>query len=399
MRIKSRDTIVRTPFTGSVKSFAWNGAEYGYTGITTWNSSCANGVKSVITYDDSKRSGPVKTTRYCHHTVIDYDDRRFKASGYTPDYNGYVILESGSIGPLDDLVLPNFGASVHSEALAFFKSGCQDRLLDLGVSLLEIGQVKSLALRLPTLFKNIFKEAPWHFTAKDVFKRDARNIAETHLTYSFGIKPLISDVLNAITAVTQLQKKLAWLRKNQGKPVRVRFTKDFSKSYKPANVFVDQGIENAVTEIDSFECRYNAFATVVYDTTALSNLELKARTFARAFGVSSIGNTLWELTPWSFVIDWAFRVGDWIDSIDPSITLPTRFLDLGWSMTMRETRSVYKTWDLPISGNKSLYGRCSRRLYHREPGLPVSFSSLDLGDPGLTQLALGCSLLVQKFAK
>lgn len=106
---------------------------------------------------------------------------------------------------------------------------------------------------------------------------------------------------------------------------------------------------------------------------------------------------MWEAIPYSFVVDWFVRVGDFLGQFDQNLTLPYKLLDVGWSYKASETLENSAHGYYPFPFDWQVVGTRTRTLYHREPGLPVAFSSISAGEPGLRQLALGISLLVQKL--
>lgn len=357
------------------------------------NLSAVTGGTNTITYDDTKRSGPVKKTRYCRH--VKYAVARVRPTtveAWADTSKSRFSRWSNHPFVFRDLGLPSIPSlgSVHSEAYDFFKSGGVDQEIDLSANLYEIKQVTGLFGQLKTSLQRLKGR-----------KVDLA-VADTYLAYSFGIKPLISDALAVYKAITDVSLKLAWLRKNQGKPVKLTFRKDLSKSNRPADILNSGGgIVRNNRVVINYECRYMAYCVAKYDVSQLTDLELKLRYFARTFGVDNPLGTAWELMPWSFVIDWFLRVGDWISALAPKISLPVQFVDLGWSIKIRQDCDSYFTAPYGFkSGKISDSGPESYVVYERHPGLPVSFGSIVQGDPlGSQQLALGLALAIQKFAR
>jgi hypothetical protein len=220
--------------------------------------------------------------------------------------------------------------------------------------------------------------------------------AAGHLTWSFAVKPLMLDVQSLAATLNTLADRLAWLRKHQGKPVKVTFRKDVTDIARPSDTYTYWGTGQAEHLVDDVKATYTAYALVTYDIADLNDLELKARILARSFGVDNPLGVLWELTPFSFVLDWIVKVGDFLASLTPKVQLPITFLDCGWTYKLHLTthdRIVYY-WPYPTGSTPLTITRI--RHFKRGVGIPAQFSSLDLGDPGLSQLALAMSLFIQK---
>lgn len=336
-----------------------------------------------ITYDDTKRSGKLRTTRACDHSkfrkvIRPYDTVFGLNSGYTQkgEYRPYGSDDYGTFS----ISVPDL-TSANAEALEFFKAGCVSQEVSLLNNVWEFKEIARLAKPLGDNIKSF----------------GVKNVANAHLWYAFGVKPLVNDVVNLVNVLKGLKNRLTWLRKNQGKPVKVKFSKDLSTSVRPANTTSTWNVGETSYVYKDCRCKYTAYALITYDVSQLSDLEIQARILLHSFGVDKPLTVLWEAMPYSFVLDWFVRLGDWINRLQPAITFPVSFLDVGHYVKIEGFRFVYDTFYWPIRGDaKVLVQEDHYSMFHRRAGLPVSFSSLDLGDPGISQLALGISLFLQK---
>lgn len=393
MRTKSKGLLDSTPALGSYRDYySSNGTPKG--GIVQWSSPIYEGALYSISYDDSKRPRKIRTTRFCDHQRVEAENVHVNESYYTSPGTTYRVA-SHNLNPLGHataLSIPDV-SSLHGEALQFFKAGCVSQEIDLGAFLAEFKQgVRLLPNAASTLSQ--LGSAIRNTSVKQTLKKSA----DLHLSYSFGLKPLISDVEALIGSARALQKKLAFLRKNSGKPVRVDFSKDLSSASTPGTTVIINNVnESLVIRNESYKCMYHAFATVIYDVSGISDLELQLKVLTRRFGLDKPLGTIWELTPWSFVVDWVFSLGQWLDRVTPAMTLPAKFLDLGYSVKVESRDILRLDRKFPKSGGTYHQARFQRSRYVRYPGLPVSFSSLDDSDLTLRQLALSASLSLQKW--
>lgn len=395
MKLKRRDLLDIKTYPGYVRQEQLNSnGDWVLVANSPFTCTDIRGSIHTINYDDQKRTGNVKRTRKCLHTT-EYvtggaaDDTHHMSGNYS---SRYVCKYCNAYNPVP-LLVPNDLANAHAEALAFFKAGCTNKEFDLATDILEWRQVKSLLPSAIDSAKSLLKAL-----RKKNFKGTMVELANYHLTWAFGVQPLISDLEGIFKVLTSFEEKVAWLRKNQGKPVKIAFRKDLSTVLRPADSVSDNGVSAVVTEkFTEFRCMYHAYALAVYDVSALSDLELKLRVLSRSFGLDQPISVMWERIPYSFVIDWVLKVGDLLEALAPTVTLPIRFLDLGYTVKMSEGRCYTVARKYPYKGSTGIYTWYMRRtLFYREPGLPISFS-LATGDPGANQLALAMSLAIQRF--
>lgn len=353
----------------------------------TWSVAQKNGSLSTITYDGTPiKRGGLKTTKFCHHVVQQVRNYNTFESHYlsSTSPNRREGMHNGNADPIAH-VIPNL-ASLHVEALDFFKAGCSEKEFSLAVNLLEIREIPRLLTDLPTIFKRLKSQ-----------KKRYKGVANAHLWYSFGLAPLVSDIKAAVSTLSSLHQRIKWFRENEGKPVRVRFRKDLSKSLCPATTHGSDPTGWWCTRSTSFRASYQAHATIRYRTELLNDLELKLRVLTRNFGLDNPIEWAWERIPFSFILDWFVSIGRFLEALGPKITIPCDILDCGWAVKIEETR-MFEAWrHRPYqSSGKTIGWEASTRTYHREPGLPISFSLVS-NDPGLSQLALGVSLFIQRM--
>jgi len=411
MKTKSRGTLKATSDPGWYKDYQIqpDGSE-SLIASANWVTPDYHGSIATITYDDSKRTGKLKKTRFCDHVTTEYVSGRKNEEYYlTADRKTIRRCRTGQCPLYPALSLPTNMGSVHNEALTFFKAGCTKLEFQLGVDILEwretlnlLNLLKPKLKSLSNLLRNATNYKAWLAYARSleisIREMTFKDVANWHLAYSFGVKPLVDDIVALFKSLSGLQAKLAWFRKNQGKPVKVRFSKDLSKSNAPSGgVTYDGSFERDETVIRHWSCWYRAHALIVYDTQKLSDLELALRVLCRQVGLDSPLGMAWETTPYSFLVDWVFKVGDWLDQVDSHITLPYTFLDVGWSVKVEEDRCVTYYWKFPKGSSMMTSHGVRRSRYYREPGIPASLSSVQTGVPGSEQLVLAMSLAVQKF--
>lgn len=131
-------------------------------------------------------------------------------------------------------------------------------------------------------------------------------ISDTWLEYSFGWSPFISDISEALKAIRKLKERD--VRKVLiGSGASEEATADWvSYSHFWAS---DQPVLGSRTTIVRIEVRYIAG---VCESTEVLTAPQKFEHFG--FVKSQLVPTLWELTPWSFLVDYFTNIGDILDA-------------------------------------------------------------------------------------
>lgn len=186
----------------------------------------------------------------------------------------------------------------------------------------------------------------------------ASGVSNLYLAYRYGFRPIISDVEGII----------AGLKKGRGtKEVTTRSRIQLNA------VKVNTGSSIAgVVKVD--------YSNVIQDFVVVRGMSLDEvmLTALNNVGFSAKGllTLPWELTPYSFVADWAFNVGDFIGAITPafgwkalgSCLSVQRTVTNSYSAANTSLTSAAYTLDRPVSGSVL----CTRVTKSRGPLTPPS---------------------------
>lgn len=158
--------------------------------------------------------------------------------------------------------------------------------------------------------------------------RNTRELASVPLVVDFGIKPLISDISGLVSEFTK-------------QTALVRVVKSVQKTT------YESFIHNTDVSDSTFRCqtqvRLRAEVTVRYVATIeVSSLVLSG---ASRLGLTNLASIAWELTPWSFVVDWALPIGNYINNADAF---------WGWRVASVHRTVVTKQ---TIDGQRTISGR------------------------------------------
>jgi len=125
----------------------------------------------------------------------------------------------------------------------------------------------------------------------------SRSASESWLAFQYGIKPLISDLAGAIDEYYKARSVIPLIRRVS-----------FRLPEKGCSDTVRSGVLNDYT--DDF-----AHVSLVGRLTCFAEFESDIGAFdqtAQRLGLTNPALLLWELIPWSFVIDWFLNVGEFL---------------------------------------------------------------------------------------
>jgi len=225
---------------------------------------------------------------------------------------------------------------------------------------------------------------------------------DAFLGYQFGIKPFIGDVKKLSGAYFKVLDRIEFLRRSYGKPTRIHFFQGDFYEHPSLGVRTDPPPDDLHQDLHwvltSYKADFRASATLYQKLEGLDDTLGFLRASAAALGFNNPAGVVWEAIPYSFVVDWLFKVNDKLKSMAISPFQGTWELrDVTCSVS---SFSVIDGWIWPRRnfGNawNNVY-RVRRRAYQRSVGLPVLRSSLGtLSD--MQRVLLG-SLIYQRLAK
>lgn len=150
-------------------------------------------------------------------------------------------------------------------------------------------------------------------------RKGGRKVANDYLAFKFGAEPLMDDVKGAAEAVAHFES-------DNLRPPCVKVTGSANKSSTHEFTFLSGGVLHHVSMRVDVNVRYVCEYTVDnFVTREMSKL-----------GLVNPAEILWELTPWSFVVDWVFPVGNYLRHL-------TNEVGLTFSRGTKSTRIITTT--------------------------------------------------------
>lgn len=243
------------------------------------------------------------------------------------------------------------------------------------------------------------------YTTGQVARRVLQDASNSTLMYNFGIRPLISDVLGISNAKRVVSERIDFLKRHQGQyvPVRVRESSssdEYSCEYFPT-----------VAEIfkSPHQTRITACMGAYYRIREDVSMEANFNAFLHYFGVGRVVGLLWELVPYSFVVDWVTNAQERINKLSQVHTYNPFVDSRGFVASLRTesfeslriSSGILNVWSatIPESLSGTEIASVVNTRYTRFLDIPESRPLFDLSKVGLSQIINGGSLLLQKLLK
>jgi hypothetical protein len=230
-----------------------------------------------------------------------------------------------------------------------------------------------------------------------------RELAEMHLTYSFGISPFFADVLKMWEVFQTFEDRINTFLDKAGK-INTRHWRYKSDEVVLTSVPYSTDFMTVTKEIRS-STEYHF--TMVYSYTVKDDLRSKMgklKALREMLGLRVTPEVIWNAIPFSFIVDWFLPIGDILKQFDqPLVDAELNVIQYGGSWKTKSTGKVTilhrgKCSDDSMHSVQS--ASASAKLYKRCRCLPNSGAYYFTGSRfGPTQLALSASLLAVNWPK
>lgn len=210
----------------------------------------------------------------------------------------------------------------------------------------------------------------------------AKNAAGAHLNYSFGWKPLFSDIREMCGLIHGVIDKIAEFEKAANQTLKSHRTISNTVLAKEGS-FTYGGIHT---------CKWSGYANriksagLVYRPQPFEvtrGYKLMLRAYLDALGFELNPRIIWDALPFTFVLDWFFDIGSWLERHKYD-TLELPFLHLDSYVQYKEDVKVTSELKLVFTDtNPSTltvpYWSTSRQFFARVPVTPTEHTFLDAG--------------------
>lgn len=197
-------------------------------------------------------------------------------------------------------------AAADSIALNRFHDKLSGEQVHLGQVIAEraqsIGLLANSVARLVNFLRYFTPKASLRAVTGLLSKRGGRQVADDYLAFKFGAEPLMGDVKGAAEAVAHLL-----VDKLDTNTLKV--TGSANKVEENTFSFVRNGMTYVATQRVSVNVRY----VCEYGLDNVLSREMSK------LGLINPAEIIWEVVPWSFVVDWVLPVGNYIRHLTSDI--------------------------------------------------------------------------------
>jgi len=244
--------------------------------------------------------------------------------------------------------------------------------------LIELKDVRELAAQVVAL-KNRYKHARSFGDLK-------RYLGDRWLTYNFGLRPMVLDILAGLNASEAVRKRIAFLKKTYGRPITARrtYTEIIDEKIQgPSDWEVLGSFGSRGTELvlgRSTRTRYpmrvkhTVGATLLQELPGLDDPYTFLRGLVSAYGIDRPFSVVWEAIPFSWMADYFLRIGDLMDTVQVSQPLKGSIsVRDGW---LSSQATVHTTCNAELSYRGETQSGVSlavkQSYYRRAPGITLS---------------------------
>lgn len=183
--------------------------------------------------------------------------------------------------------------------------------------------------------------------------------SQEYLNIEFGWKPLIRDVVQSAQAVRDSEKILSQFERDSGRHVRRRYhfpkevtttvTTTATQVASPTlNAYFYNGAASGTLERTRYETTETWFSGcftyyLTAGDTARTRLKKAEQQASKLLGLRVTPHLLYQLTPWSWLIDWNSNLGDVVKNIS---AFSNDGLVMRWGYVMC-TKTITDTYRLP----------------------------------------------------
>lgn len=261
-------------------------------------------------------------------------------------------------------------------------------IVDLPNLLRDIFTLKGLFRQIVGLLRKLWKLLQQaggflrqHFVQTLTLRQILKNCADGYLINEFGIQPLIREVIGLATKSVTALRRLEFLRKTQGSVISARYAESqpFEKGDVELGVADAYGFGNTLLKLKGISgvIKYTCTAKVKNDLKGLNDFLSGVKIYLGALRVGNLATFVWDLVPFSFVVDWFANVSGLLDryaSVSP-FSGELKVLSAGTGFKKVCSGEVVLYGPLLKDGEISL-GRLYYKEYERRAGLDTTMDFL-----------------------
>jgi hypothetical protein len=231
-------------------------------------------------------------------------------------------------------------------------------------------------------------------------KAGLKGISDAILLNDFGIAPLVSDIERLLNILRRSEENARILLESVNKPLKRHYRvwlsqpadQSLSYSYNLEGSLCPSKYHRETICKDSW---YTATMDYEYGLDPATMQALARLVLLDTLGLNFNPRVIWDGMPWSFAVDWIFKVGDFVDQFKARNVEPIVHIK-GFVHSFKRTTETYLFselgWNRESITGKTLLGIERESVYYRKPHVPNFYSALQLSGLSSREIVLASAL-------
>lgn len=232
-----------------------------------------------------------------------------------------------------------------------------------------------------------------------------RRAASLHLWYQFGLKPFVDDCFAIFRSLKTLEKRINDMISEAGKLRKNHWSRTLDTIKLPYAKETDVWFAGArghhLFAKSEYVQRpvYHATLTYILDASELKGLLGTIRGFTSAMGLDRFLGTIWEIIPFSFLVDWFVDVSSFLDGLDDDLFGALPILILEYCDSVKYEYRTTCSWKFMVPpynqvGRGATLAQHTVKYYERRNSTPVLIDVQSANGLTVKRTALAGSLLI-----
>lgn len=285
----------------------------------------------------SWKSRPWSSSRSAHrHDYIEgtYTDAQGRKYFYL-DHTDYNYSMRGPSGYISRARVETLRNQIESRALAVMQAnvlrlykGCsaQKKATTLFRNAVELRDLPKSVLQLKETLINLRNWSVVHQVPQKLleqlhsFKTNLRDIPKEYVSYAFGWRQTYSDLQDLLLSTERISKRINFLIRRNGKATTYRAQAKVPGAFATTSGF-DYAMFNGESSpiIDSnvvYEHNLRMVINTTFEFPEVDTPTFRKKEFIRQLGVVPSPMDLYNLTPWTWLVDWFTGLGNYLETIE-----------------------------------------------------------------------------------
>lgn len=220
-----------------------------------------------------------------------------------------------------------------------------------------------------------------------------------YLTGVFGLQPLVQDILSLMSLPARLSKRVNYLLERNGKPTswRTKFKLNLPLSNPPSFSFVSDGLSfsNDISTSATREAEVRLAVNATVEFPNINDPDFNHELYMKLAGATPDAMTLYNLTPWTWLIDWFTGFNEYLDIIT-RINTDSTLVNYGYATYKSKVRIVSQ-YTSKTNENTSIWYRPSAAVSYNSVKRYNASASLDFTYQKRVEVSqLGASTVVDR---